>query len=59
MPDEDGVPVGAFALTSEKANALELDDDGLPERLKLIVDQCTLTLVGVARRAHTLLSEGK
>lgn len=59
MPDEDGVPVGAFALTSEKANALELDDDGLPERLKLIVDQCTLTLIGVARRAHTLLSEGK
>jgi hypothetical protein len=59
LPDENEIPVGAFALTSEKQNALEVGDDGLPERLKLIVDQCTVTLVGVARRAHRLLNEDK
>jgi hypothetical protein len=58
LPDENEIPVGAFALTSQKPNALEVEDDGLPERLKLIVDQCTVTLVGVARRAHKLLNEG-
>ena len=58
LPDENEIPVGAFALTSKKHNALEVGEDGLPERLKLIGDQCTVTLVGVARRAHKLLNEG-
>jgi hypothetical protein len=58
LPDEEDVPIGAFALTSATQNALEVDEDHLPERLKLIVDQCTVTLVGVARRAHKLLREG-
>jgi hypothetical protein len=57
LPDEEGVPIGAFALTSAKENALEFEEDHPPERVKLIVDQCTVTLIGVARRAHKLMSE--
>jgi hypothetical protein len=59
LPDEQGVPIGAFSLTSGKANALDMEQDDLPERVKLIVDQCTATLVGVARRAHKLLNKGQ
>ena len=59
LPDEAGVPIGAFALTSTRKNALDVEDEGLPERLKLTVDQCTVTLVGVTRRAHRLLNEGR
>lgn len=59
LPDPSGIPIGAFALTSAKEDALEAAADGLPERTKLIIDQCTLTLVGVARRAHELWTEGR
>ncbi len=54
LPDERGIPVGAFALTSARADALEADHDGPSERLSLIIEQCSLTLVGVARRAQEL-----
>ncbi len=58
LPDASGVPIGAFALTSTQVNALAVEEqDSLPEMLKLTVDQCTVTLVGVARRAHALLSK--
>lgn len=59
LPDEEGVPIGAFALISPSSNALAVDGEVFPERLKLTVDQCTLTLVGVARRAHALLNQGR
>jgi hypothetical protein len=57
LPDEESVPIGAFALTSANQDALELEEDHLPERLTLIVDQCAVTLLGVARRAHELFTE--
>ncbi len=58
LPDEAGVPVGAFAITSAQADALEADTDGPSERLSLIIEQCSLTLVGVARRAQQLWERG-
>lgn len=55
LPDERGFPVGAFALTSAQPDALEADAQGkASERLSLIIDQCSLILLGVARRAHEL-----
>jgi hypothetical protein len=59
LPDERGYPVGAFALTSAQPDALEADAYGRSsERLSLIIDQCSLILVGVARRAHELWRRG-
>ena len=58
LPDEGGIPVGAFAITSAQRDALEADADGPSERLSLIIEQCSLTLVGVARRAQQLWERG-
>ena len=58
LPDETGIPVGAFAITSAQPDALEVDTDGPSERLSLIIEQCSLTLVGVARRAQQLWERG-
>jgi hypothetical protein len=55
LPDERGYPVGAFALTSAQPDALEADAQGrASERVSLIIDQCSLILLGVARKAHEL-----
>lgn len=56
LPDEEGVPIGAFALTSATVDALEVDKGVFSERLSLNTEQCSLTLLGVARRAHHLWS---
>ncbi|CAN5923161.1 hypothetical protein BH11MYX4_BH11MYX4_05590 [soil metagenome] len=56
LPDEEGVPIGAFALTSARRDALEVDKGIFSERLSLITEQCSLMLVRVARRAHLLWS---
>jgi hypothetical protein len=58
LPDEAGIPVGAFAITSPLPDALEAETDGPSERLSLIIEQCSLTLVGVARRAQQLWERG-
>ncbi|MDB4940710.1 MAG: hypothetical protein JWP97_244 [Labilithrix sp.] len=59
LPDEDGVPIGAFSLTSAKVDALEVAAGKFSERLSLNTEQCSLTLVGVARRAHLIWSQAK
>lgn len=56
LPDEEGIPIGAFALTSATVDALEVDKGVFSERLSLNTEQCSLTLLGVARRAHHLWS---
>ncbi len=60
LPDEAGVPVGAFALTSRNEDALACERlHDFPREVRLIVAQCTVSLVGLARRAAELWSEGK
>jgi len=58
LPDPAGIPIGAFALTSAQKDALEHGTDGPSERLSLIIEQCSLTLIGVARRAYVLWKGG-
>jgi len=58
LPDEDGVPVGAFALTSRDEDALSCERlNDFPREVRLILSQCTVSLVGLARRAAELWSE--
>jgi hypothetical protein len=58
LPDEQGVPVGAFALTSRDDDALSCERlHDFPREVRLILSQCTVSLVGLARRAAELWSE--
>jgi hypothetical protein len=58
LPDEQGVPVGAFALTSHKEDALSCERlHDFPREVRLILSQCTVSLVGLARRAAELWSD--
>ena len=58
LPDEAGVPVGAFALTSSTEDALSCERlHDFPREVRLILSQCTVSLVGLARRAAELWSE--
>ena len=58
LPDEEGVPVGAFALTSRDEDALACEQlNDFPREVRLILSQCTVSLVGLARRAAELWSE--
>lgn len=58
LPDEEGVPVGAFALTSRDDDALSCERlNDFPREVRLILSQCTVSLVGLARRAAELWSE--
>jgi hypothetical protein len=53
--DERGTPVGAFALTSHKEDALACERlQDFPREVRLILSQCTISLVGLARRAAEL-----
>ena len=57
LPDEEGVPVGAFALTSRDEDALSCERlHDFPREVGLILSQCTVSLVGLARRAAELWS---
>jgi hypothetical protein len=57
LPDEEGVPVGAFALTSRDEDALSCERlHDFPREVRLILSQCTVSLVGLARRAAELWS---
>ena len=58
LPDEQGLPVGAFALTSHKEDALSCERlHDFPREVRLILSQCTVSLVGLARRAAELWSD--
>jgi len=58
LPDERGAPVGAFALTSHKEDALACERlQDFPREVRLILSQCTVSLVGLARRAAELWRE--
>jgi hypothetical protein len=58
LPDEQGVPVGAFALTSHREDALACERvHDFPREVRLILSQCTVSLVGLARRAAELWSD--
>jgi hypothetical protein len=56
LASEKGEPVGAFALTSDVEDALEHDASagGFPRPVMLILDECTVSLVGLATRATEL-----
>ncbi|MDB4973105.1 MAG: hypothetical protein JWN48_1446 [Myxococcaceae bacterium] len=55
LPDEYGVPVGAFALTSRDDDALSCERlSDFPREVRLILSQCTVSLEGLARRAAEL-----
>lgn len=55
LPDEQGLPVGAFALTSHRDDALSCERlHDFPREVRLILSQCTVSLVGLARRAAEL-----
>lgn len=58
LPDASGVPVGAFALTSRDDDALACEQlSDFPREVRLILGQCTVSLVGLARRAAELWSK--
>jgi hypothetical protein len=58
LHDESGSPAGAFALTSRDDDALSCERlHDFPREVRLILSQCTVSLVGLARRAAKLWSE--
>lgn len=60
LSDERGAPVGAFALTSHKEDALACERlQDFPREVRLILSQCTVSLVGLARRAAELWGSEK
>jgi hypothetical protein len=55
LPDVSGLPAGAFALTSRDDDALSCERlHDFPREVRLILSQCTVSLVGLARRAAEL-----
>jgi hypothetical protein len=60
LTDDSGSPSGSFALTSEKQDALELEANGrYPLQVQLMLEQCTISLVGLALKANELWRDGK
>ncbi|MDB4988772.1 MAG: hypothetical protein JWN04_3950 [Myxococcaceae bacterium] len=58
LPDERGVPVGAYALTSRDDDALSCERlSDFPREVRLILSHCTVSLGGLARRAAELWSK--
>lgn len=58
LEDSQGLPTGAFALTSRDEDALSCERlHDFPREVRLILSQCTVSLVGLARRAAELWRE--